>query len=201
MDSGVLNSTPSGLSLIANSIMELNFRHNRITSIPSMEGVKLVKLRRLLLDNNRIMHLYPEVLITPQLRVLNLVGNEFLSLTDVTQHAWGSSLPRYDFLSMYLTQSHWHCNGTLAWMQGRLFRLRKEIVYARPPLKPCVRFVEKIRCHSPDARCGTTVVPAVVLQNVSTIIHALNELTGNWSRNFHQAYIVHGNIWHIQHCW
>ena len=187
MDFGVLNSTPWGLNHIADSILELNFRHNHITSIASMEGVKFVKLRSLFLAYNKITHLHSELLIAPRLRVLNLAGNAFLSLTDVTQNAWGSSLPEHDYLSISLRLNHWLCNGSLAWMQGRLFKLRDEIIYARPPYKPCVRFVERLYCHSPDARRGTTIVPAVVLQNVSTIIHALNGLTGNWSHDSHKT--------------
>ena len=190
MNFGALKSTPSGLNQIADSIVELYFRHNHIASIASMEGVKFVKLRSLFLDGSRIGHLHPEALIPPRLRILNLADNSLISLTDVTQHAWSSSLPKYEYLSINLHRNPWHCNGSLAWMQGRLFKIEDEIINARPPSKPYVRCVNKVFCHSHEARRGSTVVPTAVLQNTTIMIRSLHGLRGKLSRNSHQTYNV-----------
>ena len=181
MDHGTLKSTPSGLNHIANSVVELHFRYNSITSMTSMKRVKFVKLRKLHLYSNSITHLHPEAFIAPRLQSLNLVHNALLSMTDVTQRTWGSSLRSYDYLSITLFGNPWHCNESLTWMQGRLFRLKNEVIYAKPPLKPCVRFVQRTRCNTPYERHGTTVVPRSMLQSDAINIRSLNSLIGEWS--------------------
>ena len=165
-----------------------------------MEGVKFVKLRSLWLGNNRIMHLHPDLLITPRLRVLTLAGNTILSLTDVTQHAWGSSLPTYDYLSISLRLNPWNWNGSLAWMQGRLIKLGNDIIYARPPFKPFVRFVEK-ECFA-TAPMHVVVLPLCLLLSFKMFLH----LFLPWMAWQVIGYITftkytYGKISQIKYCW
>ena len=84
MDDNVLSSTPLGLDRIANTLKRLNFAFNAINSLTSMEGVTFDKLYRLHLQYNNITHLHPEVLFTPRLQSLLLVGNHLVALGDVT---------------------------------------------------------------------------------------------------------------------
>ena len=134
-----LRATPLGLNLIASTVMTLNFAYNSINSLTSMEGVEFNKLVRLRLSYNEITHLHPEFLITPHLQVLNLVGNQLVSLAEVTQFSWGSSLPEHKYMSIALAENRWHCNGSLIWTSSNLYRIGSEIIYAKPPFKPCIR--------------------------------------------------------------
>ena len=130
MDDNVLSSTPLGLDRIANTIKRLNFAFNAINSLTSMEGVTFDKLYRLHLQYNNITHLHPEVLFTPRLQSLLLVGNHLVALGDVTQYSWGSLLPRRTYMAIYLRQNPWHCNGSLIWMFSNLYRFEKDIIHA-----------------------------------------------------------------------
>ena len=94
MDCSRLRSTPLGLALTANTIKRLNFAYNATHSLTSMEGVKFDKLITLDLHYNNITHLHPEVLFTPYLQVLYLMGNSLVSLGEVTQYSWGRLLPK-----------------------------------------------------------------------------------------------------------
>ena len=100
-----LRNTPLGLNLIANTIMALDLQLNAINSLTSMEGVKFMKLLKLDLRYNNITHLHPELLITPHLQSLHLVGNHLVSLADVTQYSWGSSLSRHKYMALSATES------------------------------------------------------------------------------------------------
>ena len=178
MDCNRLRSTPLGLALIANTIKRLNFASNAINSLTSMEGVKFDKLITLNLQYNNITHLHPEFLFIPYLQVLTLMGNNLVSLGEVTQYSWGSLLPKNEYLKIFLRQNPWHCNGSLIWMFSKLFKLGNKIIYAKPPFKPYIRDVAPLFCESPDARHGTTVVPMDVMESVNISIRSLRDLTG-----------------------
>ena len=87
-----LQSTPLGLNHIANTALYLDFMFNSIQSITLMAGIKFYKLQFVNLSNNRITHLRPELLIAPNLRLLNLENNHLVSLEEVSHYSWGSLL-------------------------------------------------------------------------------------------------------------
>ena len=165
MHYNALENIPHGLYLIAQTVRYLGFMNNVIRSIAPMEGIAFTKLHLLYLRHNDITHLIPGDLITPQLRLLDLGHNHLVSLGDVTQYSWGNSLPDGVFLSIYLNGNPWNCDRSLTWLQSNLYILvrnvlgKKELVYAKPPLKPCIRKVSHPICHSPDITLGTAVVP------------------------------------------
>ena len=173
-----LRSTLLGLDLIANTIERLEFASNAINSLTSMEGIKFDKLYKLDIQYNNITHLHPEVLFTPYLQILYLVGNNLVSLGDVTQYSWGSLLPKHEYLAISLHQNRWHCNGSLIWMFSNLFKLRYITIYVKPPLKPYIRDVSWLLCEIPDARFGTRVVPMDVIESINISIRSLRELEG-----------------------
>ena len=152
-----------GLQHVAKTVEYLHFKHNVIRSIASMEGITFSTLLMLDLRHNNITHLNPENLITPQLRLLDLEHNHLVSLRDVTQYSWGNSLPNGVFLSIYLKENPRNCDGLLTWLQNILHILvqggKRELIYAKSPLKPMIRKVGHLICHSPDRRFGTVVVP------------------------------------------
>ena len=181
---GVLKCTPLGLNHIANTEKDLDLYSNGIRSIASMEGVKFIRLRRIDLYNNSISYLRPEFLLTPHLQSLNLERNELVSLDEVTQFSWGSSLPNNKYLVIYLRLNHWHCNGSLSWMFSNLYRFNQQIIYAMPTLKPYAADVEQILCKSPATRRGTTVVRREIIESVNISVHSLSDLVGKYYRNF-----------------
>ena len=174
----VLSITPLGLYLIASTIITLDFEFNSISALTSMEGVEFIKLVRLGLKYNNITHLRPEFLITPRLESLNLVGNHLVSLSEVTQYSWGSSLPEHTYMAIHLEKNSWHCDGSLIWMSINLYKIDHEIIYAKPPFKPYIKYVERLLCESPDARRGTTVVPMDVIESVNISIRSVHDLAG-----------------------
>ena len=178
MNNNALKSTPLGLNLIANTVETLHFDHNTIHSLTSMEGVTFSKLCRLNLQYNNITRLHPELLITPQLESLNLVGNHLVSLADVTLYSWGSLLPEHKYLAIHLQQNPWHCNVSLVWMFSNLYEGQNEIIYVKPPFKPLITNVDQLLCQSPDERHGTTVLSADVIESVKIRIRSLHELAG-----------------------
>ena len=181
---GVLKWTPLGLNHIANTVKDLELCSNGIRSIASMEGVKFIRLRRIYLYDNSITYLRPEFLLTPHLQLLNLERNKLVSLEEVTQYSWGSSLPNNKYLTIYLRQNHWHCNGSLSWMFSNLVEFKGNTIYAMPTLKPCVEYVEQIFFKSSATRRGTTVVPKDIIENVDISVRSLSDLVGKWHRNF-----------------
>ena len=184
-----LRAIPLGLNLIASTVMTINFAHNSISSLTSMEGIEFNKLVRLRLSYNEITHLRPEFLITPHLQILNLVGNQLVSLAEVIQYSWGRSLPEHKYMGISLAKNRWHCNGSLIWTSSNLYRIGSEIIYAKPPFKPYIRFVDQLFCESPDARHGTTVVPIDVIESVNISIHLLRDLAGKCYYRFAQTQI------------
>ena len=168
------------LKLMANTIMSLHFYSNAISSLTSLKGVTFIKLARLNLNYNNITHLRPEFFITPHLQILNLMGNQLVSLAEVTQYSWGSSLPKHRYLAIDLGGNPWHCNGSLIWMSSNLYmyKMRNQIIYAKPPFKPYITKVDQMRCESPNARHGTTVVPVDVIDSVKISIRSFRDLTG-----------------------
>ena len=163
MPFSALETISLGLHHIAKTLEYLRLKHNVIKSIASMEGIAFRKLHALDLRHNNITHLNPECLITPQLRQLDLEYNHLVSLGDVTQYSWGNSLPYGVFLNIILNGNPWNCDGSLTWLQSGLFNLRQgsrwELIYAKPPLKACIRNVGHLICQSPDRRLGTALVP------------------------------------------
>ena len=153
-----------------------------------MEGVKFTKLLTLGLQYNNLTYLRPEFLITPYLQVLYLVGNHLISLAEVTQYSWGSSLAEHKYLAIYVRQNPWHCNGSLIWMFNSLFNLSHELIYAKPPFKPHIGDVDQLLCESPDERRGTTVVPMDVIESVDTSIRFLRDLPGKCRCHFVSHY-------------
>ena len=143
-----------------------------------MEGVEFNKLVRLRLSYDEITHLLPELLIIPRLESLNLVGNHLVSLAEVTQYSWGSSLPEHKYMRISLAKNRWHCNGSLIWTSINLYRFGGEIIYAKPPFKSYIGYVDQLLCESPDARQGTTVVPIDVIESVNISIRQLHDLAG-----------------------
>ena len=178
LDQNGFRTTPFGLDLIANTIQRLEFASNAINSLTSMGGVKFDKLDKLDLQYNNITHLHPDVLFTPYLQLLYLQGNNLVSLGDVTQYSWGSLLPKHEYLKISLQQNPWHCNGSLTWMFSNLFKSKYNIIYAKPPFKPYIRDVDRMLCKSPDARCGTTIVPMNVIERINISIRSLRDLAG-----------------------
>ena len=185
MPFSALETISLGLHHIAKTVEYLRFKRNAIRSIASMEGIAFAKLFALDLCHNNITHLNPEYLITPQLRVLDLEHNHLMSLGDVTLHSWGDSLPDGVFLGILLNGNPWNCDGSLTWLQSSLFilgrRNQRELIYAKPPLKPCIRNVDHLICHSPDRRLGTAVVPPGQII-VHKRIKSLEMLAGKISR-------------------
>ena len=167
-----LSRTPLGLNLIANTITALRFAYNTIISLTSIEGVEFIKLYALRLEGNNIAHLRPEYLITPRLKILNLVGNPLVSLAEVTQYSRGSLLPEHEYMKIALRQNPWHCNGSLIWMFSNLYKFGSETIYAKPPSQPFISNVNQLICESPGARHGTTVVPLVVIESVNISIRS-----------------------------
>ena len=163
MQRSALEPVPLGLHRIAKTVNSLWFKHNIIRSIAEMEDITFAKLHALDLGYNKITHLNPKRLLMPQLRLLELNHNLIISLADVSQYLWGNSLPDDIYLDIYLHGNPWNCNGSLIWLHDNLLILkstwRDEEIYAKPPLKPCIRSVSLLICHSPDRRLGTTVVP------------------------------------------
>ena len=170
--------TPLGLKFIARTVMTLDFEYNSIISLSSMEGIEFIKLFRLNFHYNNITHLHPELFITPHLKYLNLEGNRLISLAEVIQYSWGSSLPKHKYMAIALRQNPWHCNGSLTWMFSNLYKFTHEIIFAKPPFKPYIKNVEKLLCETPDARHGTTVVPIDVLERVNISIRSWRHLAG-----------------------
>ena len=182
MQGSALETVPLGLHRIAKTINSLWFKHNIIRSITEMEGITFPKLGVLDLGYNDITHLNPERLIMPQLRLLDLSHNLIVYLADVSQYSWGNSLPDGEYLNIYLHENPWNCNGSLSWLHDNLFFLESdwhvEEIYAKPPLKPCIRNTRSLICHSPDGRQSTTVVPRKRIA-VHRHIKSLENLTGN----------------------
>ena len=181
-----LKSTPLGLNHVANTVKILDFSSNAIHSIASMEGIKFVKLQTLYLSKNKIAHLRPEFLIAPRLQSLNLERNILVSLDDVTQYPWGSSLPGHKYMIIHMRWNPWHCNGSFIWMRSNLYRYYKQIVYAKPPFKPCITNVDQLFCTSPDERIDTYIVPKYVIRSVNVSIRSLGDLAGKslqWRHN------------------
>ena len=170
-----LQRTPLGLSYIANTLIHLYLHANGITSIASMEGINFVRLRILDLSKNRISHLRPEFLITPNLELLNLGGNNLFLLADVTQYSWGSSLLKHEYMTIHLQMNPWHCNGSLIWMLNNLYKMGRQTIYAKPPFKPILTHVQRLVCMSPDGRRGTRVVPRDIIENITINIHSLHD--------------------------
>ena len=158
-----LETIPLGLHRIAKAVKSFLFMRNVIRSIVEIEGIAFPKLDILDLGYNKITHLNPERLITPQLRLLELNDNLIISLGDVFQFSWGNTLPDGVYFDIHLHGNPWNCNGSLIWLHDNLFILELsghvEEIYAKPPLKPCIRSVNRLICHSPYGRHGTTVVP------------------------------------------
>ena len=177
-----METIPRGLHRIAKTVNSLWFKHNIIRSIAEMEGITFPKLNLLDLGYNTITHLNPERLITPQLRLLEFDHNIIVSLADVSRCSWGNSLPDGVYLDIYLQGNPWNCNGSLIWLHDNLFILestwREEEIFAKPPLKPCIRSTSLLICHSPDRRLGTTVVPRKRIA-VHRRIKSLEKLAGN----------------------
>ena len=178
----VLETIPQGLHRIAKTINSLWLMRNAIRSIAEIEGIAFPKLDILDLKHNKITHLNPERLIMPQLRLLELDNNLIVSLADVSQYSWGNSLPDGVYLDIYLHGNPWNCNGSLIWLHDNLFILElswhHEEIYAKPPLKPCIRSVNRLICHNPDGRRGTTVVPRKRIA-VHRRIRSFKNLAGN----------------------
>ena len=145
--------------VITNTLIHLYLDANGITSIASMEGINFVRLCLLNLSKNRITHLRPEFLITPNLKILILGDNNLFLLADVTQYWWGSSLLKHEYMKIYLQMNPWHCNGSLIWMLSNLYKKGGQAIYAKPPFKPILPHVQRLVCMSPDGRRDTTVVP------------------------------------------
>ena len=183
MQGNALKTVPRGLHRIAKTVNSLWFKHNIIRSIAEMEGVTFPKLYVLDLGYNNITHLNPERLIMPQLRLLELNHNLIVSLADVSQYSWGDTLPDGVYLNIYLHGNPWNCDGSLIWLHDNLFILEStwhdEEIFAKPPLKPCIRSTSLLICHSPDRRLGTTVVPRKQIA-VHRRIRSLENLEGNW---------------------
>ena len=176
-----------GLHHVAETVERLEFNHNLIRSIALMEGIVFSKLLVLDLRHNNITHLNPEYLITPQLHLLELDHNHLVSLGDVTQYSWGDSLPERVFLNIFLNGNPWNCNGSLTWLQSSLYILGRngfgkgELIYTKPPLKPCIRKVDHLICQNPDRRIGTAVAPREQIA-VHRHIESLEILAGKISR-------------------
>ena len=130
------------------------------------------------LRQNGITHLRPDFLIVPHLKHLNLEGNALVSLDEVTQYSWGSSLAEHVYLEIILRQNPWHCNASLMWMFSNLYEFNNEIIYAKPERKPYIKNVQQLFCKNPDARRGTTVVPRDIIERVNMSIHSLDDLAG-----------------------
>ena len=173
-----LKSTPLGMHLIANTVVVVNLRFNAIKSLTSMESVKFTRLRELNLADNNISHLRPEMLIMPTLQYLNVEGNDLVALAEVTQYSWGSSLPKYQYMTISLRHNPWHCNGSLFWMLSNLYRLKSDIIYANPPRKPYIRNMDQLFCESPAACHGTTVVPRDNIESAHVRLRSLHDLAG-----------------------
>ena len=179
-----LTCTLLGLNLIANTLLTLDLDSNAIQSLTSMEGVKFIKLYRLDLTENNITHLRPEFLITPHLQFLHLESNKLVSLADVTQYSWGSSLPKQRYLEINLRRNPWHCSGSLIWIHNHLYKLRYNTIYTNPPRKPFITNVHQLFCQSPDSRRGTTVVPRDIISSIDVSIRSLRDLAGEiWWRH------------------
>ena len=175
-----LKSTPLGLTHIANSVRILVFRSNAIKSIASLEHIKFVTLRILHLSQNKITHLRPDYLIAPRLLILNLEDNNLVSLEEITQYSWGSSLPKYDYLAIHLRKNPWHCNESFVWMASNLYKFENQIIYAKPGRKPYIENVQQLFCKSPDARRGTRVVPGDIIDGLNANIRYLGDLAGKY---------------------
>ena len=165
---------PLGLNHIANTVKTLDFSSNAIKSIASMEGVSFVRLQSLYLRDNDITHLRLEMFTTPNLLRLELIGNDLVSLDELNQLSWGSSLPKHKYLKIDLPRATWHCNGSLIWMHSNLYELASRIIYAKPSLKTCIPNVHMLVCKSPETRRGTPVVPKDAIGNVITISSLLD---------------------------
>ena len=96
----------------------------------------------------------------------------------------GQFIAENEYLEIFLRQNPWHCNGSLIWMFSKLFKLENKIIYAKPPFKPYIRDVAPLFCESPDARCGTIVVPMDVMESVNIIIRSLRDLAGKSNCQF-----------------
>ena len=192
MPFNALETISLGLYHIAKTVKYLKFEHNVIRSVASMEGIAFAKLRLLDLSHNNITHLNTEHLIAPQLRGLGLKHNHLMSLREVTLSSLGNSLPDGEFLNIYLIGNPWNCDGSLSWLQSNLFILARnvrgeeELIHAKPPLKPCIRNVDRLICHSPERRLGTAVVPRGRIA-VHKRIKSLKNLAGNrkWHPHYH----------------
>ena len=161
-------------------------------SLTYMKDVKFIKLYRNDLRENIIRHLCPEFLITPHLRFLHLESNKLVSLADVTQYSWGSSLPKQRYLEINLRRNPWNCNGSLIWIHNHLYKLGCNTIYTNPPRKPFITNVHQLFCQSPDSRRGTTVVPRDIISSIDVSIHSLRGLAG---KNFcHFASNVRYNL-------
>ena len=67
-------------------------------------------------------------------------------------------------------------------MSSNLYKIQRKIIYAKPPFKPYIRYVEGLRCESPYARHGTTVVPMDVIESVNISICSVYDLAGKCYR-------------------
>ena len=181
-----LRSTPLSLNYTSNTIYTLGLIYNAITSVDFMEYVNYSQLAQLDLNHNRITHLRPEAFVTPKLRIMNLRNNMIVTLGDVTQYPWGNALDEFQYLLIDLRGNHWNCNTSMNWMHNHLYNLQeklfKEIIYAKPPLKPYVSRVNEMVCHSPSEYTGTTVVPPDVLAGINKTVRSLHDLAGRWSK-------------------
>ena len=168
-----LKSLPLGLNHIASSVKTLDFSYNAMKSIASMEGVNFVRLQ-----------------------ILNLERNKLTSLDELIQYSWGSSLPKHKYLGIYLASNPWHCNGSLIWLQSSLYKMRFQIIYAKPSLKAYIANVQMMVCKSPDTRHGTPVVPRNITENIYITIHSLSALAGEYYWHWIQCALLHL----VNHC-
>ena len=173
-----LKYLPLGLDYIAKSVRKLDFDFNCMRSIASIEGVNFTNLRSLHLQGNRITHLRPEIFTTPHLEVLNLHGNDLITLDEFTRYSWGSSLPKHTYLAIHLPWDTWHCNGSLTWMHSNLYRFNHQIIYAQQSLKAYITHVQMLVCKSPDTRRDTGVVPKDIIESINITVRSLRELAG-----------------------
>ena len=165
MPLNALETISIGLYHIGKTVVQLKFSHNVLRTVARTESIVFTKLRVVDLSHNNITHLNADRLITPQLQVLRLQHNHLVSLVDMTQYSCGNSLPNDIFLNFYLNGNPWNCHGSITWLQSNLFMLmcnlfgREELIYAKPPLNPCIREVDQLICRGPSRRLSSAVVP------------------------------------------
>ena len=110
-----------GLRDVADTVIFLNFRGNKLTSLSEMHCIHFPKLAELDLIKNYISYISARELLFPSLQKLHLHYNRITYIEDPSPFGWGSGLPKGSFTNVHIFMNPWNCSKSFSWLtQGVL---------------------------------------------------------------------------------